>query len=215
VPAADLAAFLMPPGVLAIAFAPFQQMLPSDAARFAFDGCRRHGGVRATRALRVAALAGRHVPVRRLAAPSSRWARPAGRRPSGRRASGIVGAGAWRRAVVSAIVGWLSILRLPKITGYLIFGLLRAVDGEHHQSMARDLRRSTASRSSLSFVAGLQLDLVKVRPRCSLATLSATTVGIAWLGITVVFRHLAVAADRLRIDWASSSSRRWRSWPVM
>src|SRR6185295_3447584 len=86
-------------------------------------------------------------------------------------------------ALLSAsIVGWLlGFLRLPKITGYLIFGLLCGPSMANiiTQSMARDLRLLNGfAIVVIAFIAGLQLDLGKVRPRLlSLAALSATTVG--------------------------------------
>src|SRR5688572_15558686 len=73
-------------------------------------------------------------------------------------------------ALISAsIVGWLfEFLRLPRITGYLIFGLLcgPAMANLITQPMARDLRVVGGfAIGVIAFIAGLQLNFAKLRPK--------------------------------------------------
>ncbi|HYN10123.1 MAG TPA: trehalose-6-phosphate synthase [Vicinamibacterales bacterium] len=94
-------------------------------------------------------------------------------------------------ALVSAsIVGWLfEFLRLPRITGYLIFGLLcgPAVANLITEPMARDLRVVGGfAIGIIAFIAGLQLNFATLRPRLgAIVKLSVTTVIVSLAGMAV------------------------------
>ena len=93
-------------------------------------------------------------------------------------------------ALVSAsIVGWLfEFVRLPRITGYLILGLLcgPAVANLITEPMARDLRVvSGFAIGIIAFIAGLQLNTASLKPRlAAILKLSVTTVLVSLVGIT-------------------------------
>jgi trehalose 6-phosphate synthase len=93
--------------------------------------------------------------------------------------------------LAASIAGWLlSFLHLPKITGYLVFGLICGPSFANiiTQSMARDLQLTNGfSIVVIAFLAGLQLNLGRFRPRVlSLASFSIATVAMTWLGLIVV-----------------------------
>ena len=93
--------------------------------------------------------------------------------------------------LAASIAGWLlSFLHLPRITGYLVFGLLCGPSFANiiTQSMARDLQLTNGfAIVVIAFLAGLQLNLGRFRPRlASLALFSVATVAVAWLGLLVV-----------------------------
>jgi alpha,alpha-trehalose-phosphate synthase [UDP-forming] len=90
--------------------------------------------------------------------------------------------------IAASIVGWLfSFLRLPRITGYLAFGLLcgPAVANLMTGDMARDLRAASGFAIALvSFIAGLQLPVKATQPPFGrLAVFSVSTMLLAWIGI--------------------------------
>jgi Kef-type K+ transport system membrane component KefB len=93
--------------------------------------------------------------------------------------------------VAASIVGWLvAFLRLPRITGYLAFGLIcgPAVANIITADMARDLRAVSGFAIALiAFIAGLQFQL---RPPGStlgrVALFSVITVVAAWLGMVAL-----------------------------
>src|SRR5262245_50562878 len=93
--------------------------------------------------------------------------------------------------LAAAIVGWLfEFLRLPRITGYLIFGLLcgPAVANLITEPMARDLRVVGGfAIGIIAFIAGLQVNFASLRPRLrAIAAISVTTVSLSWAGVTAV-----------------------------
>ena len=106
--------------------------------------------------------------------------------------------------LAASIVGWLaSFLRLPKITGYLVFGLLCGPSFANiiTQSMAQDLRLlNSFSIVIIAFVAGLQIDFAKFRTElAALGAFSIVTAGAAWAGLTLVlwgvWRWLPIAPE--------------------
>jgi trehalose 6-phosphate synthase len=119
-------------------------------------------------------------------------------------------------ALVSAsIVGWLfEFLRLPRITGYLIFGLLcgPAVANLITEPMARDLRVVGGfAIGVIAFIAGLQLNLAKLRPRLgAIVKLSATTVVVALAGMSaaifVLWRWLPFGTELTGVERAAASA---------
>jgi len=93
--------------------------------------------------------------------------------------------------IAAAIVGWLfEFLRLPRVTGYLVFGL---VCGPHvaniiRESMARDLQvANDLAIVVIGFIAGLELNFSRLRARLkTIATIGAVTIAVAWIGLTAV-----------------------------
>jgi alpha,alpha-trehalose-phosphate synthase [UDP-forming] len=91
--------------------------------------------------------------------------------------------------VAASIVGWLfEFLRLPRVTGYLAFGLVCGpfVANIITEPMARDLRAASGfSIALIAFIAGLQLQLAR-RPLAAIARLSGVAVAVVWTGLVVV-----------------------------
>ncbi len=90
--------------------------------------------------------------------------------------------------LAAAIVGWLlEFLRLPRITGYLMFGLLCGpyVGNIIRESMARDLQVANGlAIAVIGFIAGLELNFDRLRPRlATIATIGGITIAVAWLGL--------------------------------
>jgi trehalose 6-phosphate synthase len=94
--------------------------------------------------------------------------------------------------IAAAIVGWLfEFLRLPRVTGYLVFGL---VCGPHvaniiRESMARDLQvANDLAIVVIGFIAGLELNVSRLRDRAkTIATIGTVTIAVAWIGLIAVF----------------------------
>jgi alpha,alpha-trehalose-phosphate synthase [UDP-forming] len=116
--------------------------------------------------------------------------------------------------VAASIVGWLfEFLRLPRITGYLIFGLLcgPAVANLITEPMARDLRVvSGFAIGIIAFIAGLQLNLMGLGHRLgAIVRLSLTTVAVALVGMTavvfVLWRWLPFGAELTGLQRVSAS----------
>jgi trehalose 6-phosphate synthase len=106
--------------------------------------------------------------------------------------------------VAASIAGWLcELIRLPRIAGYLAFGLICGPSMVNiiTEPMARDLRAASGFAIALiAFTAGLQLQLSRLQPGLrTLMTMSAATFALAWLGMTVA---LFVAWPWLAIDAA-------------
>ena len=90
--------------------------------------------------------------------------------------------------IAASVVGWLfAFLRLPRIAGYLAFGLIcgPAVANIITVTMARDLRAASGLAIALiAFLAGLQFPVRRTGPSLPrMATLSAVTVAVLWLGL--------------------------------
>jgi trehalose 6-phosphate synthase len=90
--------------------------------------------------------------------------------------------------IAAAIVGWLfEFARLPRITGYLIFGLLCGpyVANIIQESMARDLRIANGlAIAVIGFIAGLELNFGRLRPRLAkIATIGSVTIAFSGLGL--------------------------------
>jgi trehalose 6-phosphate synthase len=93
--------------------------------------------------------------------------------------------------IAASIVGWLvAFIRLPRITGYLAFGLLcgPAVANIITFDMARDLRAAGGLAIALvAFIAGLQFQARRAAPSLvRIAGLSFVTLTVAWLGLGVI-----------------------------
>ena len=93
--------------------------------------------------------------------------------------------------VAASIVGWLfEFLRLPRITGYIVLGLVcgPALANIITQPMARDLRAANwFAVAIIAFVAGLQLGHLRLRPRLKMGlAIGGTTLGVVWLGVAGV-----------------------------
>jgi trehalose 6-phosphate synthase len=90
--------------------------------------------------------------------------------------------------IAAAIVGWLfEFLRLPRITGYLAFGLLCGPNVANiiQESMARDLQIANGlAIAIIGFIAGLELDFGRLRPRLSkIVTIGGITIAVGWVGL--------------------------------
>ena len=119
-------------------------------------------------------------------------------------------------ALVSAsIVGWLfEFLRLPRITGYLIFGLVcgPAVANLITEPMARDLRVVGGfAIGIIAFIAGLQVNFASLRSRLrAIATVTVTAVTLSWAGVTavvfVLWRWLPFGAELSGAERAAASA---------
>ncbi len=93
--------------------------------------------------------------------------------------------------IAASIVGWLfEFLRLPRVTGYLAFGLLCGplVANIITEPMARDLSAASGfAIAVIAFIAGLQLQIRHVRPSlAAMASISVVTMAIAWTGLAIV-----------------------------
>jgi trehalose 6-phosphate synthase len=90
--------------------------------------------------------------------------------------------------VAASIVGWLfEFARLPRITGYLAFGLICGpyIGNIITRPMARDLQLVNGLAIALiAFIAGLELNFERLRPRLkAITTIGLTTIGLAWCGL--------------------------------
>ena len=88
--------------------------------------------------------------------------------------------------IAASIVGWLfEFARLPRVTGYLAFGLLcgPSVANIITDVMARDLRAASGFAIALiAFTAGLQLQIDRFQPTFrALLTMSLVTMLVAWV----------------------------------
>jgi len=93
--------------------------------------------------------------------------------------------------VAGSIVGWLfEFLRLPRVIGYLGFGLICGpyIANIITEPMARDLRAASGIAIALiAFIAGLHVQLRRAVPPLSrVAVLAAVTLAIAWFGLAAV-----------------------------
>jgi len=93
--------------------------------------------------------------------------------------------------IAAAIVGWLfEFIQLPRITGYLMFGLLcgPSVGNIIREPMARDLQVANGlAIAVIGFIAGLELNFKRLRPRWrTIGVLGGTTIAVAWLGLFAV-----------------------------
>jgi trehalose 6-phosphate synthase len=93
--------------------------------------------------------------------------------------------------IAAAIVGWLfEFVRLPRITGYLMFGLICGpyVGNIIQESMARDLQIANGlAIAIIGFIAGLELNFERLRTRLStIATIGGVTIAVAWIGLAAV-----------------------------
>ena len=93
--------------------------------------------------------------------------------------------------IAASIVGWLfAFLRLPRVTGYLAFGLLCGplVANIITEPMARDLSAASGfAIAVIAFIAGLQLQVRHVQPSlAAMASISVVTMAIAWTGLAIV-----------------------------
>ena len=93
--------------------------------------------------------------------------------------------------VAAAVVGWLcEFVQLPRITGYLVFGLLcgPSVASIITDSMASDLQ--AASRFAvvvIAVIAGLHVNFRRIRPRLpTVAGVTLITVVAAWIALAAV-----------------------------
>ncbi len=93
--------------------------------------------------------------------------------------------------LAAAVVGWLcEFVQLPRITGYLVFGLLcgPSVASIITDPMARDLQ--TASRFAvvvIAVIAGLHMNFRRIRPRLpTVAGVTLITVVAAWMALAAV-----------------------------
>jgi trehalose 6-phosphate synthase len=106
--------------------------------------------------------------------------------------------------IAASIVGWLlAFVRLPRVTGYLAFGLIcgPAVANIITVEMARDLRAAGGLAIALvAFIAGLQFQVRRTTPSLTaIFSMSFVTVAVAWASIGaalwVVWPWLPIAAD--------------------
>jgi trehalose 6-phosphate synthase len=84
-----------------------------------------------------------------------------------------------------SVVGWLfQFLRLPRITGYIIFGALCGPEVANiiGSAVAADLRPINGlAIAIIAFVAGLQINVRRFRPRFgTIVTITTVTFGVAW-----------------------------------
>jgi alpha,alpha-trehalose-phosphate synthase [UDP-forming] len=103
--------------------------------------------------------------------------------------------------LAASIAGWLvSFVHLPRVTGYLVFGLIcgPVVANILTIDMARDLRAASGFAIALiAFIAGLQLKLVNLADVRRLLSFSFATTVLAWAGLALA---LTVAWPLLPID---------------
>lgn len=82
-------------------------------------------------------------------------------------------------------------VKLPRISGYLIFGLLCGpyAGAIITPSMARELQVVNGLAIALiAFVAGLEINFRRLRPQLkSMLTMGGVLLGLMWLGLTLVF----------------------------
>lgn len=94
--------------------------------------------------------------------------------------------------VAAALAGTLlEGLRMPRVTGYLIFGLVcgPSLLNIITRPMARELALFNGLTVALiAFTAGLEINLARLRPRmAAMARLGATTIGFVWFAFFAVF----------------------------
>jgi len=94
--------------------------------------------------------------------------------------------------VAAALAGTLlEGLRMPRVTGYLIFGLVcgPSLLNIITRPMARELALFNGLTVALiAFTAGLEINLARLRPRmAAMARLGATTIGFVWIAFFAVF----------------------------
>ena len=106
--------------------------------------------------------------------------------------------------IAAAVAGWLcEFIRLPRITGYLTFGLIcgPSVANIITSSNARDLQAASAfALVVVAVIAGLQLNLKRIADRLpKVASLAGFTMVTAWLilsaGLFLLWPLLPVAPD--------------------
>ncbi len=99
-------------------------------------------------------------------------------------------------ALVAAVVAGelLERLRLPRVTGYLLFGLLcgPSLANLITRPMARELELLNGLAVTLiAFVAGLELNVARLRPRLgSMLAVGGTTIAVAWVGLFLLLAAL-------------------------
>ena len=93
--------------------------------------------------------------------------------------------------LAASIVGWLAaFLRLPRVTGYVVFGLVCGPYAADliNSTMAVDLLAASGFGVALiAFVAGLQLPIGVKGQLARFGTMAAVTVAVVWAGLTAVF----------------------------
>ncbi len=93
--------------------------------------------------------------------------------------------------LAASIVGWLAaFLRLPRVTGYVVFGLVCGPYAADliNADMARDLIAASGFGVALiAFVAGLQIPIGVKGQLARFGTMAAVTVAVVWAGLTAVF----------------------------
>jgi trehalose 6-phosphate synthase len=117
--------------------------------------------------------------------------------------------------VAASIVGWLfQFLRLPRITGYLVLGLLcgPSVANIITLGMARDLRAANGlALAILAFIAGLQLDVARLRSTlASMVATGAVTLAVAWSVLAValyaVWPWLPIGSELAGVQRAAAAA---------
>ena len=125
--------------------------------------------------------------------------------------------------LAASIVGWLAaFLRLPRVTGYVAFGLLCGPYAADliTTEMAGDLLAASGFGVALiAFVAGLQLPIGGKGQLARFGTMAGVTVAVVWAGLTAVFflawPLLPISADLHGVAaWPRRRSRR-RLSPVL
>ncbi len=115
--------------------------------------------------------------------------------------------------VAAAVVGWLfEFVQLPRITGYLVFGLLcgPSVANIITNVMARDLQ--AAGRFAvvvIAVIAGLHINVRRLRPRLpTVASVTLITAAAAWVALAavlyVVWPWIPVAGQLVGIQRAAA-----------
>ncbi|HET9204685.1 MAG TPA: cation:proton antiporter, partial [Burkholderiaceae bacterium] len=93
--------------------------------------------------------------------------------------------------LAASIVGWLAaFLRLPRVTGYVVFGLVCGPYAADliNADMAKDLLAASGFGVALiAFVAGLQLPIGVKGQFARFSTIAGVTVAVVWAGLTAVF----------------------------
>lgn len=111
--------------------------------------------------------------------------------------------------VAASIVGWLfEFIRLPRITGYLVFGLICGpyLANIITRPMARDLQLVDALAIPLiGFIAGLELNFTRLRPRlAAIMSISLVTIAVTWAGLCaallIAWSWLPIAPDLMGWD---------------
>jgi alpha,alpha-trehalose-phosphate synthase [UDP-forming] len=117
--------------------------------------------------------------------------------------------------IAAAVVGWLcEFVRLPRITGYLCFGLVcgPSVANIITSPMARDLQAASAfAVVVVAVIAGLHINLAKLADRVSaVASLAGLTMVTAWVilsaGMFLLWPMLPLASDLLMPERAAAAA---------